>query len=481
MAGKRTGEQAARMLLGIAGALLITGVAFRPRFNLSSATSLHLLLVTVVALRWGFLEASVVSLVSVGCLDYFLTEPLFHLYMTGPQDWVALITFEGVSLVVSRLSNRVSRHARASELHGANLQKLYELSQGVLLLDGHVASEEQLTTLIQKTLGVKGVALWNGYDQRLSLQGACETSEEEMRSIFYSELSENDLLTSCARSVLRSGTRPIGSLLLRDHALDALSINATVSLTAVAIERARSLSAESSAEASRQSEQLRSAILDGLAHALKTPLTTIKSASSGLIEMGNLSGREQRLVVLIDQEVSRLDELTTRVLKTAKLDSRVLRPHREPLQVISLLQESIAESAAQFGDHPVFIQPYPKQKTIWADKQLLKMALSQLFDNAAKYGSPGTVITIDVLEEEGETLIAVRNEGSFIPQEERNKIFKRFYRSPGSNLRAPGTGIGLSIVKQVTESHQGRAWVRSDLQTGTTFFLSLPRMLNEER
>ena len=108
------------------------------------------------------------------------------------------------------------------------------------------------------------------------------------------------------------------------------------------------------------------------------------------------------------------------------------------------------------------------------------MALSQLFDNAAKYGSPGSSITVEVQEEQAEILISVRNEGSFIPPEERENIFKRFYRSPGSNLKAPGTGIGLSVVKQVTEAHQGRAWVNSDLQTGTTFFLTLPRTANEE-
>jgi two-component system sensor histidine kinase KdpD len=108
------------------------------------------------------------------------------------------------------------------------------------------------------------------------------------------------------------------------------------------------------------------------------------------------------------------------------------------------------------------------------------MALSQLFDNAAKYGSPGSSITIEVQEEQAEVVISVQNEGSFIPLEERESIFKRFYRSPGSNRKAPGTGIGLSVVKQVTEAHQGRAWANSDLHRGTTFFLTLPRTANEE-
>src|ERR1700749_4868571 len=129
MTGERSREVATKMFLGVGAALSITCVAFYLRFNLSSATSLHLLLVTVIALRWGFLEASVVSLISVACLDYFFTEPLFQLYMADPHDWVALVTFESVALMVSRLSNQVSRHARESEAHRLSLEKLYGLRQ----------------------------------------------------------------------------------------------------------------------------------------------------------------------------------------------------------------------------------------------------------------------------------------------------------------------------------------------------------------
>src|ERR1700723_1609510 len=105
-------DVAIRIAVGVAAALLITWVAYRFHFNLSSATSIHLFLITAIALRWGFLEASIVSLLSVACLDYFFTQPLFAFYMSDSHDWVALITFESVALLVSRLSNQVSRHVR---------------------------------------------------------------------------------------------------------------------------------------------------------------------------------------------------------------------------------------------------------------------------------------------------------------------------------------------------------------------------------
>lgn len=472
-------EVAIRIAIGIAAGLSITWLAYRFHFNLASATSIHLLLVTAIALRWGFLEASIVSLVSVACLDYFFTQPLFQFYMTDSHDWVALVTFESVALLVSRLSNQVSRHAREAETHRLQLQKLYELSQNVLLLEQQKPVDQQLADLIQATLQAKGVALWNAYDLHLSTSGTCEVTDDEVRSTYFTERNEDDSLTATSRRVLRSGTRAIGSLVIYGHSLDDASINATVSLTAVAIERARSFSAESSAEAARQSEQLRSAVLDGLAHAFKTPLTTIRSSSSGLLEMDTLSGAEKRLVALIDQHADHLNDLTTRLLRTARIDNADLKLKREQIDLAQLIQSSVEASAQDLGTHPVHLQAKMQHRMIWADRHLLEMALFQLLDNAAKYGSPDSSIMIDVQEEQAETLISITNEGSFIPADEKEKIFKRFYRSPGSDRKASGTGIGLSVVKRITEAHQGRAWVNSGEHTGTTFFISLPRTSKE--
>jgi two-component system, OmpR family, sensor histidine kinase KdpD len=380
---------------------------------------------------------------------------------------------------VSRLSNQVSRHARESEMHRSHLQKLYELSQNILLLDQQKPVDHQLADFIHTTLQVKGVALWNTHDLHLSTSGICNATEDELRAACISEINEDNPATGSSQRVLYSGTRSIGSLIIFGHSLDAASIKATASLTAVAIERARSFSAESSAEAARQSEQLRSAVLDGLAHAFKTPLTTIRSSSSGLLEMNTLSGTEKKLVTLIDQHAGHLNDLTTHLLTTARIDKADLKVRREQIDLAKLIQGSIEGLSQELNAHPIHIKPSLQRGTIWADRQLLTMALFQLLDNAAKYGAPSASITINVQQEQAETIISIRNEGSFIPHEEREKVFKRFYRSPGSARMSSGTGIGLSVVKRITEAHQGRVWVDSDQQTGTTFYLTLPRTAKE--
>jgi len=470
-----------RIVMGCLAALLITLVAFRLHFNLSSATSAHLFLVAAIALRWGFLEASVVSILSVACLDYFFTEPLFAFYITDSHDWVALITFEAAALLVSRLSNQVNRHARESELHQSRVQKLYELSQQLLLLDPKEAVGQPLADLIRSSLGIKGAILWNAYDLQMSRSGECNVTDDDVKSIFFLEAKEENRSPGISGRVLRLGTRPIGSLVLCGHMLDTTSVNAAAALAAVAIERARSFSTEANAEAARQSEQLRSAILDGLAHAFKSPLTTIRASSSGLLAMDTLSGTEKRLVDLIDRHAGHLSDLANHLLLTAKLDSGDLKAKPEEIDLAELLQGIVGGASQELNGHAIDVELTAQPSIVRADRKLLQMALLQLLDNAVKYGQSSSHIVIAVQEEGKELVVTVKNEGSYIPPEEREKVFLRFYRGLGYVQTVSGTGIGLSVVRRIAEAHQGRVWVNSDRESGTTFAIALPRMGMEEQ
>ncbi|WP_263355613.1 sensor histidine kinase [Acidicapsa ligni] len=469
-----------RIAGGSASAMLLTLISFRLHFNLSAATSIHLFLVVVIAIRWGLLEASLVSILSVVCLDYFFTEPLFQFYITDSHDWIAILIFEATALLVSSLSNQVSNHARELERRQAQQQKLYELSQHVLLISRDAAVDQQIVDLMRFSLQVKGVALWNAYEMHHCKSGDCDFPDGEVRSVFSLEANEDDLSSGISRRVLRSGTRPIGAILLSGHSLDSASVDAVASLAAVAIERARSFFTEANAEAAKQSEQLRSAILDGLAHAFKSPLTTIRASSSGLLAMKTLSGTEQKLVGLIDRHAGHLSDLATHLLLTAKLDSGDLKVKREEIDVVRLIQNTLAESLQELARHPIDFQLSSGCNAVYADRKLLQMALFQVLDNAAKYSRPKSPVVIVVREEEAELVIRIKNEGSFIPDDEREKVFQRFYRCSESVKSISGTGIGLSVVRRIAEAHRGRTWVESDHVNGTTFAIALPRMAKEK-
>ena len=140
--------------------------------------------------------------------------------------------------------------------------------------------------------------------------------------------------------------------------------------------------------------------------------------------MNTLSGTEKRLVTLIDRHASQLNELTTHLLRTARLDSTDLKLQREPIDLTQLIQGSIEAHTSDQGEHSIVARPtIEPHRTVWADPQLLKMALFQLFDNAIKYSPPGSPIAVDIREEQAEILISVRNEGSFIPPEDEPGYF----------------------------------------------------------
>ena len=252
--------------------------------------------------------------------------------------------------------------------------------------------------------------------------------------------------------------------------------NAVASLAAIAFERHRSYEKESRAESAKQAEQLRVAVLDALAHAFKTPLTVICTASSGLMEMGTLDQTEAELAGLINQESVNLNQLCTRLLQTAKLEASHVTVRSEPVVLSSLVNEVLAELSGTLKGHPVELSIQEQDTPLQGDRELLSMILTQYLDNAAKYSPPATPIDVTVRENNSELVLSVRNRGSLIDMQDRERVFERFYRGSEARERIPGTGVGLSIVKKAAEAHHGHVWVISGEEEGTTFFLSMPKM-----
>jgi two-component system sensor histidine kinase KdpD len=452
----------------------ITLVGFRLHINSFIAGFVYLLPVLLIAFYWGFWEATIASILSVLCLDYFFTEPLFAFYMADPHDWVAISAFEIVAVVVSRLAMQVQAQAADAEKQRARLEKLYRVSREALLFDHPAECGAQLARIAREVLQADGVVLWDASALKTCILGQIQVDQDELRSVYVRAVDEDDAERGLWKRVVCLGQKPVGVLCAAGANLDLPTLDSIASLAAIAMERARAFEEKSNAEAARQSEQLRAAVLDGLAHAFKTPLTTIRSASSGLLEIDRLDAAQLELVGLIDQEAGRLADFTTRLLTTARLDGSRLKIRRERVRLAKIVEECKDECADTLAQHALSLPSPSEAKKVWADPFLVKLALSQILDNAAKYSSPASPISLSLRENAAETVIGVHNEGSFIPAEERHLIFTRYYRAAGSEHKACGTGVGLAVTKRIAEAHGGAVWVESNPDTGTTFFLTLP-------
>src|SRR5580658_5305007 len=200
-------------------------------------------------------------------------------------------------------------------------------------------------------------------------RGVSPIEDTEIKAICCGNTSIDHLAARKFGRTLRVGARAIGSLCLvgseTNDLLDPDSADAIASLASIALERSHSLIAESNAEAAKRSEQLRSTVLDGLAHAFKTPLATIQSASSGLLEINRLDYPERELVSLIDEQATRLAKLTNQVLQTAELDQRQLEVDLERIGLDQLFRFSRAEAAPTLMDHPLRIIDETSDSNVW--------------------------------------------------------------------------------------------------------------------
>jgi two-component system, OmpR family, sensor histidine kinase KdpD len=444
-------------------------------FNPAPVGFLFLLVVVCEAILCGFWQASIVSVLACACLDYFFYPPLWTFNVADPQNWVALGAFEISALLVSRLSSRERLNSREAKLQRRSMEQLYELSRSTLLINLHQPPGPQLTHLIQRIFSATAVSIFDANSGKSDNAGTWEEDERELaKECFLAQVDDDDKGRQTARRVLRAGADSIGAMAVRGD-LEPLVADALASLTAVTLDRCVSFEKESQVEAAHQSERLRAAVLDSLAHAVKTPLTAIQAANAGLGEVGELNDAQKELVALVDDESAKLSLLSHRLLQTAKLEAQDMSVARDEIVVAELVASAVAEQHGRMAGHPVEVSVPDSILTVRGDRDLLSMALAQYLDNAAKYSFVGTAVKVAVRESHSEVLISVHNFGPAIPITDREKIFQRFFRSEGTMHLAAGTGIGLSTVRMAAEAHRGHVWVISNAHEGTTFFLSLPQ------
>src|SRR5271170_2124985 len=193
------------LLLGTS-AIAIAGIGFLLRVNLSTAGSLELILVLLVALRFGFVQATVVSVTAFLCLNFLFTAPFLTFIVADRQNWVSLFTFEVTALLVSGLSNKVRLHAAQAEDQRARAVKLYDLSRAVLLIDQRRSTSDQLCGLIREIFKVNDVQFWI-VDDTSELP-----SETAAYETYLEEQDRDEVNVCCSRRVLRLGTKIIGGM-----------------------------------------------------------------------------------------------------------------------------------------------------------------------------------------------------------------------------------------------------------------------------
>jgi two-component system sensor histidine kinase KdpD len=461
--------------------------------NAATVSTTYLMVVLVVAASSRLWVAVATSVVAMLCLNFFFLPPVGTFTIADPQNWVALFAFLAVSLVASHLS--AVAHARTEEAVGRRdeLARLFDLSRDVLMI---TESREALSVLARSIarrfdLEFVAVAVPRGGDWDVHEAGA-QTIELDRRQLANAFAAAQATLEFDAyartyaghRTIrvddhvirlvpLRVGTKPIGVLAAAGRPIEAGTLDTLAGVVAIAIERAQFLEERKAGELTRQSEELKTALLASLSHDLRTPLTAIRVAASNIraSELTRDDRLEQSDVIL--SETERLTRLFQNLLEMARIDAGAVATESRwthPSEVVAAARDQV-EHALQGHTLQVTIEP---DVPVRLDPRLTATALAHLLENAAQYSPSGSTIHVAASVGEDGLVIQVRDEGSGIAPADLPHLFERFFRGNAAKTRTSGTGMGLWIVRGLLAAEHGRVWAENRPEGGAQFTIAVP-------
>jgi len=462
--------------LGSLGLAVITWAGFRLQFDFAAASLCYLLLIVLQSLTGDFPACVVVSLVALGSLDYFFTSPILSFRVGHSVNILALFCFLATALVITRLVSKVRDKAALSYAQHQKTQQLYEVAQHLLAADPREAPGAFLEPF-RGAFGVRAACLFDAESSELHAAGNSEYDlARRTRDAFIRGQNGDDercgVFVRCIRVAGRT-TGAVGFEGLEDAPLTAGPLTA---LAAALLERTHAVRKANQAAAAAQTEAYRSVILDALAHEFKTPLSTILAAAGALQEAASLGPEHLEMAETVEAEAARLGRLTTRLIRTARLEQEEIRPWMELTHFSSVVADAVNQYSKLSGDRRINVLERCHSADVLADPDLLRLAISQLLDNACKYSVAGSSVDLIIAARDGYISSRVLSTGTPILSSERAHIFNRFYRGADARLMTAGTGLGLYVARKIAIAHGGNLELDSEPSDGgsVAFRMTLP-------
>jgi two-component system sensor histidine kinase KdpD len=468
-------------------ATVVLGAAMVPlRSHLSIATTGLVLVVPVVAgVVTGGLAAGVVS-VAAGFLvyDFAFIPPYYTLEVGAGQNWTALGVYAVVMLMVAQVVARLEAARTEAQDNATQTRRLYELSE-LLVRDRPVKDLlDTIVTTVRTAFDVPGVALLLPEAGRLHVASSAgeAISPEQLhqldpgsgRPVSLGMTGPTpDRLQTVA---LSASERPVGVLAVSGLALsndDRARLGAYANHAALAIERARLREQALQTELLEEVDRLRRTLLAAVSHDLRTPLASMKIASTTLRDHSlSLSEADtDELYDIIDRQTDRLTRLVTSLLDMTRLQAGVLQVQRDSWPVLDLIQESVAGLGGAIDTRRLDIDVCDDLPAVNVDPLLVAQVITNLVENADRHGPPGTPITIAARPSGDHVIVSVTDEGPGVPPEEREMIFDSFVRFDTGGR----SGLGLAIAKTFIQAHGEKIWVENISDGGARFAFTLPR------
>lgn len=450
--------------------------------------ALLLVLGCTVASIWLSATASVLaSAVAVTAFNWFLVPPRFTLHVQLHEDALLLVTLLGTSTLISLLTSKLRLYAQIQTEQAQEAERLHQLASQLQ----HAPDVEG-----QRQVACRLLGSWFGVPVTLWLNGESPSQEDPARAAWQASQHEVGAIgpgTGRHESLpilllpVRAGVHRVGTLMLGStHPVTAwperaqLHLQALVRLLGDELQRRQSALHALESQQVLQSQELRNTLLAAISHDYRTPLATIASAASGLLDVPLASVRAAGRTIC--EETEQLNRMTSTILQMARLDksSAPLNPSWESAE--ELLGVVLAGVRRRHPQRDIQTLVLPGLPLLWCDPVLVVQLLDNLVENALRYSPEHEKVDLQALSHEDGVVLQVLDHGPGIPVHWREKVFNPFVRAlpqaqadSGFGLsHRRGMGLGLALCQAITRLHQGQLWIDDRPGGGTVVRLKLP-------
>lgn len=447
----------------VAVATISSEVLYR-YFDVTHLSMLFSAAILSSALLYGQAQAYLATFCAFMIFHYYYLEPRFTIKFERVDDFTVLAGFVIVSMLAGNLSRRIRVEADRNEDLAANTSRLFGASQRFSRVESEAEIREILAESIASTTGGPAIVVDRGrswisppafeVDPHFLDQASAAAGTLALGGHFH---TSDPLWLGRA---LRPGDGGLGFVLWKKGPEGQIAredqqvVDVLIDLGATAISRARLSHERAEVETLARTQRLRDALLSSISHDLRTPLTAILASASSLREFGDKFTKATRtdLLITIEEEAQRLNRFVANLLSMTRLESGMLSLDRHPFngsEVVNRVVDRLRRTGREV-DH----RTDAESLTILGDPLLLEQALENVVDNAVRYSTGEGRISVTTRKGQDEVAIVVTDEGKGVPPSEYERIFDKFYRSPGA-AEVQGTGLGLSIARGLVLAMDG--------------------------
>lgn len=471
-------------------------------------SAVYLVAVVAVGLASGTVGAVLTSLASFLLYNFLFTEPRYTLSMHEPGVWLSAVLLLFAGIVVGQLVALQRSRTEMAAAREREARTLFKISRGLVTRESTAAVLADITATLRSETEMARVWIALGRDDASERPVASSASGDgtppaqavgAVVSVLRREPGDEParwirLHRTAGRArgaapletyrvAIEGGGSMLGSIwATRERGLGPPDPTQTRLLSAAADQIGQALAHDrlvadsQAAEVARQSDTLKSALLQSVSHDLRTPLATIRAAAGTLRSADGVAETTRaESADAIDREVEYLNRLVTNLLDLSRIEAGALRAERDVYELDDLVGQTVDRLRSRLGDRPLEVALLVPPVEV--DPVFLDEALTNAIENAIKYTPPGTAIRIVAEQPFGEQRVrlTVEDAGPGVPDQALAKVFDKFYRVPGvSGGSRSGTGIGLAVVRGLVEAMGGRVAARRSDLGGLAIDIDLP-------